>query len=845
MDSDATSTNSCGSTQSRKRNLPHDASSGSVKKFRCEPCDQDFTRHGSLLRHMRETKKHQQLSLDTIVELSCEICWKTFTRPHDLDRLREDQHPDGEISGTGCGTRIRQNTLHENCRGSQRATVESDLASESASANTSNARDLTQPHRISKEQVDVVMDSLTAQLKGVVIRSAPMTLRAYKKQVRTADLHRLLPCGICRMEFEITNVEKLIQHLKAHYESLNGSHRCNICEINFVHEADLSRHLYDARAGNCGFHFKHKEVCSGHHPPQRATPSSVIHETDDHRFNFAYRLRTWEHSKLKSFLSSLEPLIESKVLGVGAQMTAWSEGYRSVERSLAGMNRGAMSAQQYRHAWSMKCRTIAQQHPVQTHENAYGEPDYSADLGCEEFLRNMLHSAANSADIDLLAFALACDVDVNASTENGQTALHTAVAGGNSQVATLLLDAGADVNLTDSNREPPLMIAVRCKNWSVARQLVDHGALQQSPDHLIHAAFAFEGQAQRGLPDILEALTWLIEAGALVNSTNANGLTAVAVAAQTGYIEVLKMLLSNGADVTREPMDERSALSRAIVRQHHAVIEFLSHHEVAVSAQHVQEAIDNGLDDDIVARFVDRYTDATPAYKNILKRLIGRVSPDTLDYLSETRLRYDGIHQLATEQEFALAQQYILTTIAAECFALTAYLLSEEYAFRSIWESTQFRGLAVREALISVRASILQLFDRYWGTAEVMALMESPEHHHSVLCEAVSRGRPHSVLFILDLGVGIDKICACGSTGLIAAAKQRKTEIVECLLSENAKADIQDPSGHTALCFLASLTCCRQRRILKNLLKAGADLDACANYATKSEHLAMRLLRSK
>jgi hypothetical protein len=195
-----------------------------------------------------------------------------------------------------------------------------------AEAPTSQADlDLSHARGIPDDICNSVMESLTRQLSNTSVSRTPMDMAAYKKQVRTRTAAPLLPCGICRVEFEINDIGALACHLKEHFQSFEGKHICNICEISFVHNADLKRHESSARAGDCGFNFAHKALCPGHHRPCQNRVAPTAPESDDDRFNFAYRLRVWESYQLTSFLSSLQLLVMSKVDPVKDQGRIWTE----------------------------------------------------------------------------------------------------------------------------------------------------------------------------------------------------------------------------------------------------------------------------------------------------------------------------------------------------------------------------------------------------------------------------------------------------------------------------------------------------------------------------------------
>jgi len=117
---------------------------------------------------------------------------------------------------------------------------------------------------------------------------------------------------------------------------------------------------------------------------------------------------------------------------------------------------------------------------------------------------------------------------VAARSEDGFTALHLAVFAKQPKAARLLLDRGADVDALSTGqiaRVPPLGTAVFVRSRQLARLLLD--------------------------------------AGADVNRQGAGGFTALHTAAQSGDVELVKLLLEHGADPGLRASDGRRAVDQA------------------------------------------------------------------------------------------------------------------------------------------------------------------------------------------------------------------------------------------------------------------------------------------
>jgi len=76
------------------------------------------------------------------------------------------------------------------------------------------------------------------------------------------------------------------------------------------------------------------------------------------------------------------------------------------------------------------------------------------------------------------------DADINASDENGKSALHWAATINNVDAVKTLLAHGANRDAQDSKDETPLFLACREGSYQAAKELLDHCANRDIPDHM-------------------------------------------------------------------------------------------------------------------------------------------------------------------------------------------------------------------------------------------------------------------------------------------------------------------------------------------------------------------------
>jgi ankyrin repeat protein len=149
-----------------------------------------------------------------------------------------------------------------------------------------------------------------------------------------------------------------------------------------------------------------------------------------------------------------------------------------------------------------------------------------------------LITAVKTKEFDSVAALLRENVDVNATSADGTTALHWASHWGNIQTASRLITAGARLDAATAYGVTPLMIA--CENK---------------------------------LYDVVGAL---LSAGANTNLARLSGETALMIAARTGDPRIVRALLARGADVNaKEHRQHQTALMRAAAAKHPELVRAL------------------------------------------------------------------------------------------------------------------------------------------------------------------------------------------------------------------------------------------------------------------------------
>jgi len=154
--------------------------------------------------------------------------------------------------------------------------------------------------------------------------------------------------------------------------------------------------------------------------------------------------------------------------------------------------------------------------------------------------------AAMKGNLQAVRALIQQKIDVNSPQIDGTTALHWAVRNDNVEMADLLLRSGAQASAPNRIGVTPLQLAALNGNAAIIDRLVKAGAdpnakLTPEGDTALMMA------ARNGKP---EAIRTLLDNGAAINAVETwGGTTALMWAVSEGHLEAVRTLLQRGADV--------------------------------------------------------------------------------------------------------------------------------------------------------------------------------------------------------------------------------------------------------------------------------------------------------
>lgn len=162
-----------------------------------------------------------------------------------------------------------------------------------------------------------------------------------------------------------------------------------------------------------------------------------------------------------------------------------------------------------------------------------------------DFDEKSFFAAAQARDTMAINAFFDAGINPNAQNSDGRTVLISAAARGEADVVNVLLARGVDVNVKDNRGYTALAHAIEARYPEVEEALLSRPELNPNVGGLL------------GRP-ILLAYVWrdnqkaterLLALGADVKLQDKDGDTALHGAAETGNVEIIRMLLDKGADI--------------------------------------------------------------------------------------------------------------------------------------------------------------------------------------------------------------------------------------------------------------------------------------------------------
>lgn len=376
--------------------------------------------------------------------------------------------------------------------------------------------------------------------------------------------------------------------------------------------------------------------------------------------------------------------------------------------------------------------------------------------------------AAASGHLDAVKLLLEKGkVDVNVRHSNGGTAFMEASTGGFIDVMKTLIDNGAMIDFTDTDGVTPLMAVASQGNLEAQTLILESLKKKMSEEELkehinmlsVSGGSAVMFSAAGGHPNCTKQL---MEHGADINAIaqatpeylvkvkqqmedgtypepdpHVDGVTALHVAAQSGHLDCVKLLLESGADVSILDQEKRSSLQLAVKG---------NHGDVSIAL------VKAGADPNTV------YIDDEGVEHNLLMDAI-----------------------TVENEEFAK----LLAEKGAELYYV------DDKKVTTLLQASH-RGLT---EIVKI------LLEKHAATGKEGYLDDASDEAITPLIAAASEGHTEIVQALIAAGANVNAVDKDGTNALMAGSARGHVDAAKSLLEAGAKINEQNTDGHTALMF--------------------------------------------
>lgn len=357
--------------------------------------------------------------------------------------------------------------------------------------------------------------------------------------------------------------------------------------------------------------------------------------------------------------------------------------------------------------------------------------------------------ACTNGSAAMLELLLKAGEDANVVvTPDGDTALMMAARTGKVDAVRVLLDHGAQVNGTNPRGQTPLMWAVSEKNAAAAKLLIERGANVNAKTNPL--------PPPRKLDLIFSA------------PTPAGGMAAILFAARQNDLASVKTLLEGGADVNLTSADGSTALLVAIINEHNELAEYLLEHGADPNL-----ADDKGREGLYVAidmRDLEWSTRPAPPEKDKVDGL----------QMIQALLKHGANPNARLVKKIPLRGQPSFDGRWANQIGATPF-----------WRAAQSDDVAVMRLLLENKADAsIASADHTTPLMVAAGVGWSDGQSHGSMADA-----PEAIQICLEHGADVNAVNDGGYTALHGASFRGAVNVVELLVAKGARMDIKNKEG--------------------------------------------------
>ncbi|KAH8432426.1 uncharacterized protein LDX57_010062 [Aspergillus melleus] len=431
----------------------------------------------------------------------------------------------------------------------------------------------------------------------------------------------------------------------------------------------------------------------------------------------------------------------------------------------------------------------------------------------------VLQLASSSQNKDMVQLLLRHRADVNIMAGEYGTALQAAAYAGTEESVRLLLQKGAHVNLEGGQYGTALQAAAFKGHEGVVRQLIEAGADVRiqggEPEGWEHS------KARSWWNDRMQdTLSAIKQIGPQRRQSGKFG-TALQAAAISGNVEIVRMLVDNGADIRDIDRYGQTPLHRAAYHGHEAVVALLLDRGAIPDHQD-----SNGYSSTLFA--------ASFGFKAVLTRLFtAGAELDLQDQSGNTVLHHAAmkghltiVEQLIThgydlEQKNSAGKTALHVAVEAGKCSMIRFLLDHgsNIACRGWNDFTVLHQAASSGHDAVIRILLTRGADINWRT----------EDGRTALHVATSSNNPEAMYLLADQGADLELKNDKGETALHLAARRLDQRTAATLLDNGANIEARDSKGQTPLLVCARCPgskSCSLLEMIRFLVHRGANINA-------------------
>ena len=184
---------------------------------------------------------------------------------------------------------------------------------------------------------------------------------------------------------------------------------------------------------------------------------------------------------------------------------------------------------------------------------AGADPNFRGPRGRTALIIEAEHADGN----DIVNALLANKANVDATDDEGNTALMMAVRGNRDETVKLLLEHQASVSIKNKDQQTALLLAAEDGHLKVSELLLANGAEVNDHDAKGFSALLLASREYFAQEDLVKLL---LAKGAEANATDPQGNTALMLAVRAGAFQVIDALLEGGVKVNARNKDGWTAL---------------------------------------------------------------------------------------------------------------------------------------------------------------------------------------------------------------------------------------------------------------------------------------------